>query len=256
MKHTSWILALVVGLVLGVVGDRMMGGGPRVAPTAGQPSALPPQQRPPPRPQEDPKAVYRVPVDDSPTRGPADALVTIVESSDFECPFCKRVGPAMKQVEENYRGKVRFVFKHNPLAFHPKALPSAIAAEEGRAQGGSAKFWEMHDRLFDSARSLDRPALEAAAQAAGLDMDAFRKALDEKRHESRIRRDQALVNALGANGTPTFFVNGRKSRARCPTRRSRRSSTRSSPRPRPSSSRASRPRTSTRRSWSRRPPRR
>ena len=183
---------------------------PRVGPTAVRPSDLPPQQRPPARPQEDPRAVYRVPVDDSPVRGPVDALVTIVESSDFECPFCKRVGPAMKQVEENYRGKVRFVFKHNPLPFHPKALPSAIAAEEGRAQGGSAKFWEMHDRLFDSAPALDRPALEATAQAAGLDMNAFRKALDEKRHESRIRRDQALVNGLGANGTPTFFVNGRK----------------------------------------------
>ena len=68
----------------------------------------------------------------------------------------------------------------------------------------------MHDRLFDSAPALDRPALEAAAQAAGLDMTAFRKALDDKRHEARIRRDQALVNGLGANGTPTFFVNGRK----------------------------------------------
>jgi protein-disulfide isomerase len=136
--------------------------------------------------------------------------VTIVESSDFECPFCKRVGPATKQIEENYRGKVRFVFKHNPLPFHPKALPAAIAAEEGRAQGGPAKFWEMHDRLFDSAPALDRPALEAVAQAAGLDMTAFRKALDDKRHEPRIRRDQALMNGLGANGTPTFFVNGRK----------------------------------------------
>ncbi len=210
MKHTSWILALVVGLVLGVVGDRMMGGGPRVAPTAGRPTDLPPQQRPPARPQEDPRAVYRVPVDDSPVRGPADALVTIVESSDFECPFCKRVGPTLKQVEENFRGKVRFVFKHNPLPFHAKALPAAIAAEEGRAQGGAAKFWEMHDRLFDSAPALDRPALEAVAQAAKLDMTAFRKALDEKLHESRIRRDQALVTGLGANGTPTFFVNGRK----------------------------------------------
>jgi protein-disulfide isomerase len=210
MKHTSWILALVVGVVLGVVGDRMAGGGPRVGPVAGRPPELPPQQRPPPRPQEDPKAVYRVPVDDSPVRGPADALVTIVESSDFECPFCKRVGPAIKQIEENYRGKVRFVFKHNPLPFHPKALPAAIAAEEGRAQGGPAKFWEMHDRLFDSAPALDRPALEAVAKAAGLDMTAFRKALDEQRHEARIRRDQALVNGLGANGTPTFFVNGRK----------------------------------------------
>jgi len=174
MKHTSWILALVVGLVLGVVGDRMMGGGPRVGPVAARPPELPPQQRPPQRPQEDPKAVYRVPVDDSPARGPADALVTIVESSDFECPFCKRVGPATKQIEESYRGKVRFVFKHNPLPFHAKALPAAIAAEEGRAQGGPAKFWEMHDRLFDSAPALDRPALEEVARAAGLDMTALK----------------------------------------------------------------------------------
>ncbi len=210
MKHTSWILALVVGVVLGVVGDRMAGGGPRVGPVAARPSELPPQQRPPQRPQEDTKAVYRVPVDDSPARGPADALVTIVESSDFECPFCKRVGPATKQIEENYRGKVRFVFKHNPLPFHAKALPAAIAAEEGRAQGGPSKFWEMHDRLFESAPALDRPALEAVAKAAKLDMAAFGKALDDKRHEPRIKRDQALVTGLGANGTPTFFVNGRK----------------------------------------------
>ncbi|HQR29552.1 MAG TPA: thioredoxin domain-containing protein [Anaeromyxobacteraceae bacterium] len=211
MKHTSWILALVVGVVLGVVGDRMAGGGPRVAPAPGRaPELPPPGQRAPQRQQEDPKAIYRIPVDDSPAKGPSDALVTIVESSDFECPFCKRVGPTMKQIAEAYPGKVRFVFKHNPLAFHAKALPAAIAAEEGRTQGGSAKFWEMHDRLFDSAPALDRPALEEVARAAGLDMTAFRKALDENRHEARIRRDQALVTSVGAGGTPTFFVNGRK----------------------------------------------
>jgi len=210
MKHTSWIVALIVGVVLGVVGDRMMGGGPRVAAPSPRPGELPPQARPPQRPQEDPRAVYRVPVDDSPARGPADALVTIVESSDFECPFCKRVGPTMKQIEQAYPGKVRFVFKHNPLPFHAKAMPSAVAAEEGRAQGGASKFWEMHDRLFDSAPALDRAALEQVAQSAGLDMTAFKKALDEQRHEARIKRDQALVNSLGASGTPAFFVNGRK----------------------------------------------
>jgi len=174
MKHTSWILALIIGVVLGVVGDRMAGGGPRVAPPAPRAPELPAQARPPQRPQEDPRAVYRIPVDDSPMKGPADALVTIVESSDFECPFCKRVGPTMKQIEQAYPGKVRFVFKHNPLPFHPKAMPAAIATEEARAQGGSAKFWEMHDRLFESAPALDRPALERAAQSAGLDMTAFR----------------------------------------------------------------------------------
>ena len=208
MKQTSWLLALVVGIVLGVVGDRMTGGGPR--PSAPSPRGGDAAAQRPSRPQEDPKAVYKVPVDDSPVKGPADALVTIIEISDFECPFCKRVGPTMKQVADTYGGKVRFVFKHNPLPFHPKAMPAAIAAEEGRAQGGSAKFWEMHDRLFDSAPALDRPALESVAQAAGLDMTAFRKALDENRHEARIRRDQALATSVGAGGTPAFFVNGRK----------------------------------------------
>ena len=210
MKHTSWILALLVGVVLGVVGDRMAGGGPRVAPPPGRPGELAPPARPPARPQEDPKAVYKVPVDDSPVKGPADALVTIVESSDFECPFCKRVGPTMKQLDAAYPGKLRFVFKHNPLPFHAKAMPAAIASEEGRAQGGSAKFWEMHDRLFDAAPALERAALEQVAQAAGLDMAAFRRALDENRHEARIKRDQALVTGVGANGTPSFFINGRK----------------------------------------------
>lgn len=212
MKQTSWILALIVGLVVGVVGDRMAGGGGRAV-AQRKPAEQQQAQRPTPppaRPQEDPKAVYKVPVDDSPVRGPADALVTIVESSDFECPFCKRVGPTLKQLEETFPGKIRFTFKHNPLPFHAKAMPSAVAAEEARAQGGAAKFWAMHDKLFESAPSLDRASLEKAAQELGLDMAGFKKALDENRHEARIRRDQALVNGLGATGTPSFFINGRK----------------------------------------------
>ncbi len=204
-KHASWVIALVLGIVIGVVGDRMAGGGGK----AERPAPAPPP-RPPQRMVEDPKAVYRVPVDDSPVRGPSDALVTIVESSDFECPFCKRVQPTLEQVEKAYPGKVRWVFKHNPLGFHPKALPAAEAAEEARAQGGDKKFWQMHDKLFELAPALDRPNLEKAAQELGLDLEAFRRALDTSRHETRIRRDQALVTGLGATGTPTFFVNGRK----------------------------------------------
>jgi len=165
---------------------------------------------PPARPQEDPKAVYRVPVDDSPVKGPADALVTIVESSDFECPYCKRVGPTMKQLEEAYPGKLRFVFKHNPLPMHPRAMPAAVASEEARAQGGAARFWAMHDKLFDLAPALERPGLEKAAQELGLDLPAFRRALDGNKHQGRIERDQALMRGLGAGGTPTFFINGRK----------------------------------------------
>jgi len=240
MKHTSWVIAFIVGLVLGIVGDRMSGGG---GPVGKKLSDLPAgslresdlplgtltglseaqkyqvlkgvterygrQQPAPQRPSADAKSVFRIPLEDSPARGPADALVTVVEVSDFECPFCKRAAPTMKQLEEAYPGKLRFVFKHNPLPFHPKAFPSAVAAEEARAQGGDAKFWAMHDALFESNPNLDRPALEKLAQQLGLDMAAFGKALDEQRHSDRIKRDQALAQSVGANGTPTFFINGR-----------------------------------------------
>ncbi len=208
-KHASWIVALVVGLVMGAAGDRMVGGftsaqirrAPAVPTQAGlrQPRAV-----------EDPKAVYRVPVDDSPVKGGPDALVTIVESSDFQCPFSKRALPTLQEIEREYGSKVRIVYKENPLSFHDKALQAAMAAEEARAQGGNEKFWAMHDKLFAIAPALDRPGLEQAAKELGLDLDAFRRALDSGKHEGRIRRDQALVSALGANGTPSFFINGRK----------------------------------------------
>ncbi|HTP50781.1 MAG TPA: thioredoxin domain-containing protein [Anaeromyxobacteraceae bacterium] len=242
MKHTNWVLAFIVGLVLGIAGDRMSGGGgpagKKVAdlpPGSLRETDLPPgtlaglsegqkyqvlkgvserygrpQQPQAQRPTEDAKAVYKVPLEDSPAKGPPDALVTIVEYSDFECPFCKRVGPTLKQLEEAYPGKLRFVFKHNPLPFHPKAMPSAMASEEARAEGGAAKFWAMHDKLFDSNPNLDRPALEKLAQELGLEMASFRKALDEQRYEQRIKRDMALASSLGVSGTPTFFINGRK----------------------------------------------
>ncbi len=205
MKQVSWILALVVGLAIGFTSRTALYGG-------GRPTAQPPAQPGPrpTRPQEDPRAVYRVPLDDSPTRGPAAALVTIVESSDFECPFCKRVGPTLQQLDEAYPGKLRWAFKHNPLPFHQRALPAALAAEAAREQKGEAGFWAMHDRLFESAPALDQASLERAATAIGLDLGRFRAALDGKAAEPRIRRDQALVTSLGAGGTPAFFINGRK----------------------------------------------
>ncbi len=206
MKHVSWILALVVGLAIGFTAKTALWGGGR---PAAPPPPAPPAQRPV-RPQEDPRAIYRVPLEDSPARGPANALVTIVESSDFECPFCKRVGPTLKQLDEAFPGKLRWVFKHNPLPFHSRALPSALAAEAAREQKGDAGFWAMHDRLFESAPSLDQASLEQAATAVGLDLGRFRTALNDKAAEPRIRRDQALVTSVGASGTPAFFINGRK----------------------------------------------
>jgi protein-disulfide isomerase len=206
MKRSSWILAVVVGVVTGVVLTRLLvGGGPSIAPRPQRPAP----SAAAPRGPEDPRAVYRVPLEDSPVKGPADALVTIVVSSDFQCPFCRRVLPVLAQLERAYPGDIRFAFKHNPLAFHDRAIPAALAAEEAREQGGDAKFWAMHDALFELP-SLDQASLESAATKVGLDLVAFRRALEDERHLARVKRDQALVVGLGATGTPTFFVNGRK----------------------------------------------
>ncbi len=203
MKHVSWIVALLVGVAIGAVGMGALGG----APQGPRPT---PAQAQRPRPVEDPRAVYRVPVDDSPAKGPADALVTIVESSDFECPFCKRGAATMADLAQQYQGKVRFVFKHNPLPFHARALPSAGAAEAARAEGGDAKFWALHDKLFEVAPALDQANLEKAFQELGLDAGKLKDALAAGKYKDRIERDQRLVQSVGAPATPTFFINGRK----------------------------------------------
>jgi len=213
MKHLPIAIALVVGVVCGVIGYRLVAGRPRapapapVVQAPAIPQAPAPSAAPAPG-QEDPKAVYKVPVLDSPARGARDALVTIVESSDFECPFCKKVQPTLKQVEEVYGRKVRLVFKHNPLSVHPNAIVAARIAEVARAEGGDAKFWAFHDRVF-ALPAVDAAALEVAGKEVGLTADNIRKGLTTPDVE-RIRRDQNLVNALGARGTPTFFINGRK----------------------------------------------
>jgi protein-disulfide isomerase len=205
MNKISWVLALVVGIVIGYVSRGAFDGGGRSPARPSAPAAAQRQGRQ----ADDPKAVYRVPVDGSAAKGPADALVTIVESSDFECPFCKRVAPTMKQLEGAFPGKLRFVFKHNPLPFHARALPAAIATEEARAQGGDAKFWAMHDALF-AASSLDEAAIAKAAADVGLDAGRVKEAIASGKHKERIERDQRLVRSVGANSTPSFFVNGRK----------------------------------------------
>jgi protein-disulfide isomerase len=218
MKHVSWVLALVVGFALGAATMGAMKGPPllgvgrgQVAAAAAAPGAAQAQaQARPARPVEDPKAIYKVPLEDSPARGPADALVTIVASSDFQCPYCKRGAATMKEIEAAYAGKVRMLFKHNPLPFHPNALPAAIATEEARAQGGDAKFWALHDKLFDLAPALDLATIEKAAADVGLDAAKVKAAIEGGKYKDRIDRDQRLVQGLGALGTPSFFVNGRK----------------------------------------------
>ena len=165
-----------------------------------------PMPQPAPQRGPDPTKVYAFPVGESPVQGPADAWVTIVEVSDFQCPFCGRAMSTMKEVEQNYRNDVRIVFKHNPLPFHDRAMPSALAAECAHDQN---KFWQLHDKLFEHQTALKDDDINKYASEAGLNADKFKKCWSEKKYQKRIEEDQGLASRLGARGTPAFFINGR-----------------------------------------------
>ncbi|WP_375744115.1 thioredoxin domain-containing protein [Corallococcus interemptor] len=151
-------------------------------------------------------AVQKVELGNAPVRGPKNAPITIVAWSDFECPFCGRAVPTIEQVEKAYKGKVKFAFKHQPLPFHQHAKLAAVASMAANEQG---KFWEMHDKLFANQRALDRESLEKYAQELKLDMNKFKADLDSGKFDKQIESDMADGSAKGANGTPTFFINGR-----------------------------------------------
>ncbi|WP_375758255.1 DsbA family protein [Corallococcus exercitus] len=151
-------------------------------------------------------AVQKVEVGNAPVRGPKNAPVTIVAWSDFECPFCSRAVPTLEQVEKEYKGKVKIAFKHQPLSFHQNAKAAAQASMAAHEQG---KFWEMHDKLFANQRALDRASLDKYAQELKLDMNKFKTAMDSGKFDKQIEADMADGASKGANGTPTFFINGR-----------------------------------------------
>jgi protein-disulfide isomerase len=155
----------------------------------------------------DPTRIYRVGLglDGHATSGEAP-LVTIVEWSDFQCPYCASNAPNLARLRREYGDKVRLVFRHLPLPGHPDAQLAAEAAVAAAAQG---KFWEMHDQLFTGERDrLGRADLERMAEAIGLDMKEFRAALDDRRHRDAVADDAAAAAALGIYGTPTLFLNG------------------------------------------------
>jgi protein-disulfide isomerase len=139
-------------------------------------------------------------------RGVHDALVTIIEYGDFECPSCKQAAPAVLLLVRRFHGGVRLVFRHFPLEeVHANALTAAEASEAAAAQG---RFWEMHDQLFDNQRRLQRGDLRQLAKALKLDVLRFSKELNEHVHVSRIRQNAAEGRRLGIRATPTFYVNG------------------------------------------------
>ncbi|NEK59409.1 Na+/H+ antiporter NhaA [Geodermatophilus sabuli] len=141
-------------------------------------------------------------------RGPVDAPLTLVEYGDFECPFCGRATGAVEELRERFGDRLRYVFRHVPLVdVHPHAELAAEAAEAAAAQG---RFWEMHDRLFSAQdRLLPQDLLEHAA-AVGLDVQRFARDLGSSRYARRVQEDVDSAEASGVEGTPTFFIGGRR----------------------------------------------
>jgi protein-disulfide isomerase len=141
-----------------------------------------------------------------PSLGSAAAPITIVEFSDFQCPFCKRVQPALKEVREKYGDKVRFVYMDFPLPMHNHALD---AAKAGRCAAEQGKFWPYHDAMFAD-QSRESPAdLKATAKNLGLDSTKFDICFDQAKYEAGVRADMEQGKQLGIDGTPAFFINGR-----------------------------------------------
>ena len=141
-----------------------------------------------------------------PSRGPADAKVTIVEFSDFECPFCSKAEDSVSTVMEKYAGKVRLVFRHFPLSFHPNAPKAAEAAACANDQG---KFWEMHKQLFANQKALSVDELKQHAVAIGLEKGKFDECLDSGKNKGLVEADTKAGSDVGVSGTPAFFINGK-----------------------------------------------
>lgn len=142
-----------------------------------------------------------------PVIGPKDAPVTIVEFGDFQCPFCRAAEGSVKQVLQQYGGKVKLVYMDFPLSFHSHAMDAARA---GRCAEDQGKFWEYHDALFADQSKLSPPDLKATAKKLGLNAKRFDACFDSVKHETGIKADMAQGEKLGVTGTPTFFINGRK----------------------------------------------
>jgi protein-disulfide isomerase len=149
---------------------------------------------------------YEIPTDGLPSLGPDDAPITIVEFSDFQCPFCRRFHEETYQaLLDAYPGQIRFVYRHLPLtSIHPDAYPSAVASMCAHDQGA---FWPYHDKLFGS-ELLGREVYLQYAGQLELDLTAFEACLDSDQHDAAIQADSDFALNLGVNSTPTFFING------------------------------------------------
>jgi protein-disulfide isomerase len=154
-------------------------------------------------------SVLRVPVSSRDhIQGDEDAPVTLVEYGDYECPFCGLAHPIVKRVQRHYGRKLRYVFRHFPMPqVHPHAEPAAETAEFAGSHG---RFWRMHDGLYENQDRLSVPLFFALADALGLPQDDLRDALETGRFAPKVRADFMGGVRSGVNGTPSFFINGRR----------------------------------------------
>lgn len=150
---------------------------------------------------------YPVPVDDDPAIGPEDAPITLIEFSDYECPYCKRWhDEVFDRLRAEYPDQVRFVYRDFPLtSIHPNAEPAAMAANCAHEQDA---FWEFHDKLFEQASGLSQEAYISYAEELDLDMDSFTECVESERYKAEVQGDMQYAVNLGIRSTPTFFLNG------------------------------------------------
>lgn len=155
---------------------------------------------------KEPDHRINVEVGDAPVKGNKNAKVTIVEFSEFQCPFCKKGAGTVDKVVKKYGSKVKLVFKHFPLAFHTEAKNAGVAAE---CAGEQNKFWKMYDKLFGNQDEITKDdGIKNIAKKAGLDMKKFEECIKADRGAKKIENDMELAGKLGINSVPTFFING------------------------------------------------
>lgn len=153
------------------------------------------------------RPTFPVEIGNSPMMGGKDAKVTIIEFSDFQCPFCAKGADILKEIKKKYGNKVKIAFKNFPLPFHNHAESAAVAGLCANEQG-SEYFWKMHDEMFMSQDSLDAEGLKKTAKKIGLKMDSFEKCLSENKYLPQVKADMEEGKKVKVKSTPTFFING------------------------------------------------
>lgn len=200
-----------MGLV-GVIVGYALGSGSAGVPAAGVPVPPSVPSVPTAAAPEAPPAGDVKPVDPNydHIRGNPDAKISVIEYSDFECPFCSRNHPTMQQIIDTYGDDVNWVYRHFPLSFHPNAQKAAEASECAAEIGGNDKFWEMTDMLME--KGADNAQLESYAAAIGLDAGDFKTCLDSGTMAARVQSDTAEGGSAGVNGTPGNIVLNNKTK--------------------------------------------